>query len=122
MGWARKTIPRQIDAGQNLNQRGYCHRLCPYSTEYRERYKFDGEICTGLDAQYRPIMTTDIWVMGNSTNSDFYKAQYAGYLCSDHTTTSGRMVYSSNPPGWICEDPNCYYATTVASGRCYREV
>lgn len=122
MSWARKKIPRQIDTWQNLKQRGYCHKLCPYSTEYKEKYKYEGEICVGVDADNKPIKQDGIWVMGNSTALTFYKASYATYESSIHTTTSGRMVYASNPPGWLCDDPNCYYHTTVASGHCYREV
>ena len=122
MSWARKTIDRDISTWTRSNKRGYSHKLCPYSTEYKEKFKYEGEICTGFDAENKPIMQDGIWVMGNSVNISFYKAAYATYNSSTHTTTSGRMIYASNPPGWICDDPNCYYITTVASGHCYREV
>lgn len=121
MGWARKSIDR-ANLGSNQNKRGYSYKLCPYSTTYREKFKHDGEICTGFDAVGLPLSADGVWVIGNSTNLEFYRAAYTTYVCSDHTTTSGRMVYASNPPGWICDDPNCYYYTTVANGRRYREV
>jgi len=121
MGWVRKTIPRDMSTWKNHNQIGYCHKLCPYSTEYKEKFKYEGEICTGFDGT-DPIVQDGVWVMGNSVNPSFYRAVYSTYQSSVHTTTSGRMIYVSNPPGWLCDDPNCYYHTTLASGHCYREV
>ena len=120
MGWSRLDIDRDLNA-KNYNVRGYSHKLCPYSTAYRDKYRYIGEVCTGF-VDSTPVKVVGDWVMGNSVNPDFHRAEYATYLCSDHATTSGRMVYASNPPGWRCDDPNCYYFTTVASGRCYREV
>lgn len=124
MGFARKCIPRQDylrnDLGRNLNQRGYCHKLCPYSIEYRDKFRYEGRIITGYNGS-DPIYQQGIWVVGNSVDPSF-KQEYGTYECSAHTTTSGRMEPLMTPPGWICKDPNCYYYTTVASGSRYKEV
>ena len=61
------------------------------------------------------------FVVGNSTRAQFFGLDYSSYVCSDHTTSSGRMLPTSNPPGWECDDPNCYYFTTAVSGMRYRE-
>lgn len=124
MGYSRVNILRQDyvrnDLGRNLKQRGYGHKLCPYSIEYREKFKYEGKVITGYNGS-DPIYQQGIWVVGNSTDPSF-KLEYGTYPCTPHTTTSGRMEYYQNPPGWICRDPNCYYHTTVASGERYREV
>lgn len=124
MGYSRYCIPRQDylrnDLGRNLNKRGYCHKLCPWSVEYREKFKYEGRIITGYTGG-QPIYQTGLWVVGNSIDSSF-KKDYGTYECSLHTTTSGRMEYNSDPPGWQCTDPNCYYFTTVASGKRHREI
>lgn len=124
MGYARRSIDRQDylsnNLGRNLDKRGYDWKLCPWSLEYREKFKYEGRIITGFDGN-TPIYEDGIWVVGNSTDPSF-KAEYGTYECSIHTTTSGRMETLMTPPGWICRDPNCYYFTTVASGERYREV
>lgn len=122
MSWSRTRIVRDISGVKNENTPGYCFKLCPYSTAYRDRFKYEGEVCTGFAGDNTPVKQDGVWVMGNSTNPDFHRADFASYNCSDHTTTSGKMFYTSNPPGWICRDPNCYYTTVVDVGRCYREV
>jgi hypothetical protein len=124
MGYARRSIVRQDyvrnDLGRNLNQRGYSHKLCPWSQEYRERFKYEGEIVVRYVGN-TPVYESGVWVVGNSVDESF-KKEYGTYECSPHTTTSGRMEYYQNPPGWICRDPNCYHYTTVTDGERYREV
>lgn len=124
MGYARRCHLRQEylrnDLGKNLDERGYCHKLCPWSVEYREKFKYEGRIITGYSGGV-PVYQQGIWVVGNSTDSSF-KQEYSTYECSAHTTTSGRMEPLMTPPGWICRDPNCYYYTTIVNGERYREV
>jgi hypothetical protein len=120
MSWARKHFVLD-DFGADERKRGYTHKLCPYSTAYRDRYRFIGTVCTGI-VNGMPQNISGDFIIGNSTDDSFYMAPYDSYLCSEHTTTSGRMVPKSNPPGWLCEDPNCYYFTTVVSGGHYKEV
>jgi hypothetical protein len=104
----------------NRVQRGHTYKLCPYSTAYREKFKFEGDRIVGYNGA-QPIYSNGIWVMGNSNDPNFTRA-YDGYPCSDHTQMDGRMETTQNPPGFICRDPNCYYYTTVASGERYKEI
>jgi hypothetical protein len=120
MSWARSYFSTD-DVGEDLRRRGYSYKLCPYSTAYRDGFKFSGTLCTGV-INGEPQCATGEFVVGNSTNQEFFAKDYSGYLCSEHTTTSGRMVPKSNPPGWLCEDPNCYYFTTTNVGVHYKEV
>jgi hypothetical protein len=120
MSWSRRTCFIDLGSIQDKNKPGYCHKLCPYSTEYRDRFKYEGTLCLGIVGG-QPDYQTGTFVAGNSLDRSLYGVSYASYGCSVHTTTSGRMLYADNPPGWICKDPNCYYHTTVASGKCYRE-
>ena len=122
MGWARVWWDDFDDLGVDKLGRGYSYKLCPWSQEYRDRWIVEGPISVGLDSFGNQIIHDGTLVLGNSVNQDFYGAYYATYQCSVHTTTSGRMVHSQNPPGWLCDDPSCYYFTTVASGRFYSEV
>jgi hypothetical protein len=108
--------------GLNRNRRGYSFKLCPYSTAYRDKYTYDDSYYSGFGVDGSPVVSTNTIVFGNTTNSGLQALGYAGYLCSEHTTTSGRMVYHSSPPGWICKDPNCYYHTTLVSGCWYYEL
>jgi hypothetical protein len=118
MGYARRCFPRPEftynDVGKNLDQRGYCWKLCPWSTAYRERFRYEGLLL--VNGSYQD----GVWVVGNSTDESF-RLDYDSYVCSEHTTTSGRMEYFQNPPGWICRDPNCHYFTTMG-GENYREI
>lgn len=121
MGWSRYYI-NYDDLGEDRRGRGYSYKLCPYSTAYRDMWRFEGPLCIGTDNLGNQIFAYGTLVVGNSNNDGFFGASYDTYECSVHTTTSGRMVTMQNPPGWICDDPNCYYFTTVASGRMYSEV
>jgi len=122
MGWSRREdITIDLTGITDKNQPGYCHKLCPYSTAYRDKYQYTGKICTGMVGG-EPQYQTGTFVLGNSNDRTLYGVAYATYECSEHTTTSGRMFYKDNPPGWACKDPACYYHTTVASGECYQEV
>jgi hypothetical protein len=120
MGWVACEVAHDFDVPDH-NTRGYKFKLCPYSTEYKELYRFDGRIYTGYDGSGQLQYQDGIWVIGNSVNPAFRNADYITYTSSSHTTTNGRMEYAGNPPGWICRDPNCYFRTTVVSGSCYRE-
>jgi hypothetical protein len=123
MGWAREYPSFDADlGGRKAKLPGYTYKLCPYSSAYRERFKYEGQLCTGFDAYNVPIYSTGTFVCGNSTDQAFYGLDYVSYPCSEHVTTSGQMLPSSNPPGWVCPDPNCYYTITVESGSPYREV
>ena len=120
MGWARY-YPVYNDLGEDKRKRGYTYKLCPYSTAYRDKFRYDGRLYTGMSGGQSTYIE-GIFVAGNSTDRSFFGVEYSSYECSEHTTTSGRMIHASNPPGWMCDDPNCYYFTTVVSGMKYREV
>lgn len=124
MGYSRKNFHRPEFTSETVtwdtNKRGYCWKLCPWSTNYRDQFRYEGEIIVGYNGT-TPVYQDGIWVVGNSTDESF-KQPFSGYECSEHTTTSGRMEYYQNPPGWICRDPNCYYCNTVVSGEQYREI
>jgi hypothetical protein len=120
MSWSRHYFYTD-DVGEDRRKRGYTHRLCPYSTAYKSKFRFIGTLCTGI-INGTPQNISGDFVVGNSSNPDFFVKEYSGYLCSDHTTTSGRMVPTSNPPGVLCEDPACYYFTTIKIGVRYKEV
>ena len=120
MGWERKHF-EYTTLGKDKTKRGYRYKLCPYSCQYRDTYKYTGEFCVGLDSSGVTIKEVGTFVLGNSVNTSFLGVPYDSYICSDHTTTSGRMIPTQNPPGWTCDDPNCYYYTTVAVGQQYRE-
>ena len=120
MGYSKVKTPLG-NLGTVTRQPGYCFKLCPYSTNYRDKYIYSGPYYIGFDADRDPVLGTDVVVLGNTTNQSLQGLAYDSYPCSEHTTTSGRMEQVSNPPGWICRDPNCYYTATLASGRCYRE-
>jgi hypothetical protein len=119
MSWARH-YPFYDDLGEDKRKRGYSYKLCPYSSEYRDKYKYEGRLYTGMSAGQATYIE-GIFVAGNSTDRSFFGLDYSSYPCSLHTTTSGRLIQAANPPGWQCEDPNCYYFTTVVSGMKYRE-
>jgi len=121
MGYSRIDTPFP-NLGKVYRHRGYSFKLCPYSTEYREKYKYSSGFIYGFDGDGNPLRYSNTVVVGNTTNSDLQALPYSGYQCSDHTTTSGYMEYHSDPPGWICNDPNCLYHTTLASGKCYIEI
>lgn len=120
MSYARISTPFS-SLGQFRSTRGYCFKLCPYSTAYRDKFTYPAGYIYGLDANSNPLTWLEEMVIGNTTNSGLQNLPLSGYLCTDHTTTSGRMEYSSHPPGWICKDPNCYYSTVIAIGSCYKE-
>jgi hypothetical protein len=120
MGWVRKEY-HYTDLGEDLRKRGYSYKLCPYSSEYRDRFRFEGRLYIGASGG-QSVYVDGVSVAGNSTDNHFLGLPFDTYPCSVHTTTSGRMIQASNPPGWQCEDPNCYYRTTVVSGMKYREV
>lgn len=122
MGWARYYYHYDLDNWKDRNARGDEFKLCPYSTTYRDKFRYEGTVCTGIALDGAPQNITGTFVIGNSVDIAFYALPYDTYVCSEHTTTSGRMVHVSNPPGWMCDDPNCYYFTSIASGRRYREV
>jgi len=122
MGWARYYNSYDLGSWTDRNTRGYNFKLCPYSTAYRDSFKYEGTVCTGVALDGTPQNLTGTFVIGNSTSSVFYALPYDTYACSEHTTTSGKMVATSNPPGWICDDPNCHYRINITSGRCYTEV
>ena len=115
-------VPTHIpDLGKVISHPGYGWKLCPYSNQYRDEYAYPEGYIYGFDANNNPLRYTGVVVVGTTTNSDLQEIGYASYPCSDHTTTSGYMEYSSNPPGWICRDPNCYFSTTVEPDKCYTE-
>jgi hypothetical protein len=121
MGYARVETPLPAEGlGSTTRQPGYTFKLCPYSTQYRNSFTFTNFIY-GFDSNGDPLRESTNVVIGNTTNESLYGLAESTYPCSDHTTTSGRMEYHSNPPGWICRDLSCYYATTVVSGGCYIE-
>jgi hypothetical protein len=120
MGWARR-YPVRETLGEDKRKRGYTYKLCPYSAEYRDKFRYEGRIYLGVTGGL-PTYVEGVLVAGNSTDKSFLGLEYSSYPCSTHTTTSGRMVQAMNPPGWQCEDPNCYYFTTLVSGMRYREV
>jgi hypothetical protein len=122
MGWSRIQVIRNESSGYERLKPGRSYKLCPYSSAYREKFKYTGDVCTGLDVHNNPEYKTGDFVMGNSINPNFFALDYDTYVCSEHTTTSGRMFPAMNPPSWMCEDPNCIYFTTLASGNHYREV
>jgi hypothetical protein len=122
MSWARNYYKHDLDSWQDRNTRGYNYKLCPYSTAYRDQFTYSGTVCTGIALNGAAQNITGVFVIGNSTNDEFHALPYGSYACSDHSTTGGRMVHVSNPPGWMCDDPNCYYFINTASGRRYREV
>ena len=120
MGYTRINIPYPAEGVKNHNRKGYEFKLCPYSTAYRDNFTVSGTIITGIDVYYEPIEQTGSFVMGNSTDLSLYGVESSTYNCSAHTTMSGRMLMMTNPPGWICEDPSCYFYITY--GRYYTEV
>jgi hypothetical protein len=123
MGWSRHQDSfLDLTDYTDKVKRGASYKLCPWSTAYRELWRYDGEICVGYDSYGNKIMHSGALVVGNSTNDQFFGAYYVTYECSEHTTTSGRMIKMQNPPGWVCDDPNCCYFTTIASGTYYSEV
>lgn len=119
MSWARN-YPVYESLGDDKRQRGYTYKLCPYSTAYRDKFRYQGRLYFGV-VNGEPSYLDGDFVVGNSTREEFFGLDYSSYACSVHTTTSGRMISTSNPPGWICDDPNCHYVTTVSVGNCYRE-
>jgi hypothetical protein len=123
MGWEHCHIEwgEYLETYQDKAHRGYGHKLCPYSSQYRDSFKYVGTLVLGIDGSGNPITKTGEMVAGNSLDLSLYGSDYSGYQCSDHTTTEGRMVPSSNPPGFMCRDPNCFYYTTMASGTYYKE-
>jgi hypothetical protein len=120
MGYARIKTPFPTEEFYSANKPGYAAKLCPYSTNYRDRFSFTGTMIVGLDLSNDPITAAGTFVLGNSTDLSFYGVAVSTYTCSEHTTTSGRMLMDSNPPSWICRDPNCWYKTTT--GKFYTEV
>lgn len=119
MGYARYDLSL-TEFPKSTNQRGYSHKLCPWSTAYRDKFRYEGNRIVGYNGA-QPIYQFGVWVIGNSVDPSF-TTEYATYECSDHTFTEGRMEPNQNPPGWICKDPNCCYYTTVASGKRYKEI
>jgi hypothetical protein len=122
MGWARNYYSYDLTNWKDQVQRGYSYKLCPYSTAYRDKFRYEGTVCTGIALSGATQNITGIFVIGNSNNAAFYAKPYDAYECSEHTTTSGRMIPVSNPPGWMCDDPSCFYHTNIDSDRWYREV
>lgn len=121
MGYSTIDTPFPTDEFNSRKRKpGYGFKLCPYSNEYRDIHVFIGDFITGVDANNDPIKVTGSFVLGNSTNTDLFGIPAASYICSEHTTTSGRMMPVSNPPGWVCRDPNCQYK--LNEGKCYTEV
>ena len=120
MSYSRVSTPYP-NFGGTIRQQGYTYKLCPYSTQYRDKYTYPEGYIYGFDLDNNPLRTTGVVVVGNTTNENLQNINYTAYQCSDHTTSSGRMDYVSHPPGWICKDPNCYYAVSIANGACYIE-
>jgi hypothetical protein len=121
MGWTRKTFGLDQVPVDKSPKHGYSYRLCPYSTAYRDEFRHIGTVFTGIINGVPSSVTGDL-VVGNSADLTYYATPYNSYPCSDHATTQGRMVPKSNPPGWLCDDPDCYYFTTVVIGERYKEV
>lgn len=72
----------------------YTWKICPYSTKYKELFY-------------------DLGFRGSSRNSELLVPTWVPFITTEHTTTDGGMKYKNcGHPGWVCEDPNCYYFLT----------
>jgi len=73
-------------------ERGYCWKLCPYSTAYFNKYYANG-------------------FAGQTTSPDIDDTNFMSVVTSDHPYTNGtmNMQVSRGVPGWICMDDACQY-------------
>jgi len=78
--------------GGYTKYRGYCWKLCPYSTSYYNRFYARG-------------------FAGNTTNPDIDQTNFTSVVTSDHNYTIGTMNMSTSRgvPGWICMDDECQF-------------
>jgi len=79
----------------NKKFKGYCWKLCPFSTQF------------GGDGLYS-VRTRS----GSTVTTIFYTVPFAEQ--TDHTRTGGRMRFErrGSKAGWICDDLTCYHYTT----------
>lgn len=89
---------------------GYTWKMCPYSRG--GWYKDPTDPSVGLVELYKELFY-DNGYRGPSTNPVLMQDPWTIPTTTEHTTTSGRMMYKyDGGPGWVCKDPNCYYYTT----------
>ena len=87
-------------------KKGYCWKLCPYSTQWSDRYKkSDG---TPHDGYYRRrVFVTDL--TGKHLRDQLIRVPVSDQ--TNHTTTNGRMKIHARAGkfGFLCTDPACKY-------------
>jgi hypothetical protein len=97
--------------------RGYNWKLCPFSTEWNDRYgggdhnSFGGK---GLYAKRTKV--------GNTITTTFYEVAESEQ--TTHSGTGGRMRFDQrgSVAGWVCDDTDCYYYTTVNPNKKFFQV
>jgi len=79
--------------------KGYCWKMCPYSTQWYDKYTADGF--------YRRVQ-----VLGQTKR--FIQVQVPHTDQTLHDLTSGMMRYHQvgSRAGFICDDPACKYLST----------
>ena len=73
-------------------ERGYCWKLCPYSSSYANRFYNRG-------------------FAGNTNNPDIDQTNFTSVVTALHEYTNGTLNYynTGGHPGWQCSDDDCPY-------------
>ena len=97
----------------NRKFKGYCWKLCPFSTAWAARYP---NLLAG-QGSYREQVR-----VGGAVTYQFKKVPQSEQR--NHTRTNGRMRFAMRGTvvGWVCDDLNCYYYTTENPGTKFFQV
>jgi hypothetical protein len=89
-----------VDPTSGNVYKGYCWKICPYSTQWYDKYTKNGF--------YRRVQMTDAYT------KRFIQVEVPHTDQTVHTLTSGRMRYHQvgSRAGFLCDDPDCKYLST----------